>query len=38
MVWWWSRPIVDWPDRVRAANGEVVGPRWLLDQLIDWNG
>ncbi len=25
-------------DRVRAANGEVVGPRWLLDQLIDWNG
>jgi rRNA-processing protein FCF1 len=22
-------------DRVRAANGEVVGPSWLLDQLVD---
>jgi uncharacterized protein YaiI (UPF0178 family) len=21
--------------RVRAANGEVVGPSWLLDQLVD---
>ena len=24
--------------RVRAAGGEVVGPNWLLDQLVDWNG
>jgi uncharacterized protein YaiI (UPF0178 family) len=22
-------------DRVRAADAEVVGPRWLLDQLVD---
>ena len=22
-------------DRVRAANGTVVGPSWLLDQLVD---
>jgi uncharacterized protein YaiI (UPF0178 family) len=22
-------------ERVRAANAEVVGPRWLLDQLVD---
>jgi rRNA-processing protein FCF1 len=22
-------------DRVRAANAEVVGPSWLLDQLLD---
>ena len=22
-------------DRVRAADGEVVGPNWLLDQLLD---
>lgn len=25
-------------ERVRAANGQVVGPKWLLDQLVDWNG
>ena len=25
-------------DRVRAAGGTVVGPNWLLDQLVDWNG
>jgi rRNA-processing protein FCF1 len=22
-------------ERVRAANAEVVGPTWLLDQLVD---
>jgi hypothetical protein len=22
-------------ERIRAANGEVVGPSWLLDQLVD---
>ena len=22
-------------ERVRAANGKVVGPSWLLDQLVD---
>ena len=22
-------------ERVRAANAEVVGPSWLLDQLVD---
>lgn len=22
-------------ERVRAANGKVVGPGWLLDQLVD---
>jgi uncharacterized protein YaiI (UPF0178 family) len=22
-------------ERVRAANGDVVGPRWLLDRLVD---
>ncbi len=22
-------------DRVRAGNGEVIGPSWLLDQLVD---
>jgi rRNA-processing protein FCF1 len=22
-------------ERVRAANGEVVGPSWLLEQLVD---
>ncbi|MGB7880421.1 MAG: hypothetical protein WBL31_16775 [Ilumatobacteraceae bacterium] len=25
-------------DRVRAAGGTVVGPSWLLDRLVDWNG
>ena len=25
-------------DRVRAAGGTVVGPNWLLDRLVDWNG
>jgi hypothetical protein len=25
-------------DRVRAAGGTVVGPTWLLDRLVDWNG
>lgn len=25
----------DLADRVRAANAEVVGPTWLLDQLVD---
>lgn len=24
--------------RVRAANGTVVGPSWLLDRFVDWNG
>jgi hypothetical protein len=23
-------------DRVRAVNARVVGPSWLLDQLVDW--
>ena len=25
-------------ERVRAAGGTVVGPSWLLDRLVDWNG
>ena len=25
-------------ERVRAAGGRVVGPNWLLDRLVDWNG
>ena len=25
-------------ERVRAADGTVVGPSWLLDRLVDWNG
>ena len=25
-------------ERVRAAGGTVVGPNWLLDRLVDWNG
>ncbi len=25
-------------ERVRAAGGAVVGPTWLLDRLVDWNG
>jgi hypothetical protein len=25
-------------ERVRAAGGTVVGPTWLLDRLVDWNG
>ncbi len=25
-------------DRVRAAGGDVVGPSWLLDRMVDWNG
>lgn len=24
--------------RVSATNGAVVGPNWLLDQLVDWHG
>ena len=25
-------------ERVRATDGDVVGPSWLLDRLIDWHG
>ena len=25
-------------ERVRASVGTVVGPSWLLDRLVDWNG
>ncbi len=25
-------------ERVRAAGGSVVGPNWLLDKLLAWNG
>ena len=25
-------------ERVRAAGGTVVGPNWLLDRIVDWNG
>lgn len=25
-------------ERVRATDGDVVGPNWLLDRLTDWHG
>jgi rRNA-processing protein FCF1 len=25
-------------ERVRAVDGTVVGPSWLLDRLVDWTG
>ena len=25
-------------ERVRATGGTVVGPNWLLDRMVDWNG
>ena len=25
-------------ERVRAVDGTVVGPTWLLERLVDWNG
>ena len=34
VTWSWSRLTVNW-QRVRAANADVVGPSWLLDQLVD---